>query len=56
MKTKKFGTKLLLLKCSILLFLIGILGFTSCKKDDDDIQPEYGVPMSLIADEDIAED
>jgi hypothetical protein len=55
MKTKKIGTKLLLLRCSFLLFLIGILGFSSCDKDDDDIQPEYGVPMSLIADDTVEE-
>lgn len=44
---KRISYKMLLIKSSIIIFLLGLFGFTSCDKDDD-IQPEYGVPVSLI--------
>ncbi|PLX05759.1 MAG: hypothetical protein C0596_18870 [Marinilabiliales bacterium] len=36
--------KFLALKSSILIAVLGLLGFTSCG-DDDDIHPEYGVKI-----------
>lgn len=43
---KRIKLKLLFLKCTALLAILGLCNFSSCEKDDP--QPEYGVPVSLI--------
>lgn len=40
---KKLKFRYLTTKAGILLGLLALLGFAAC--DDDDIQPEYGVPV-----------
>ncbi len=43
-KNLKMRNKYLILKSSILIVILGLLGFYSCG-DNDDIQPEYGVKV-----------
>lgn len=40
---KKLKFRYLTTKAGILLSLLALLGFAAC--DDEDIQPEYGVPV-----------
>ncbi len=49
---KKVRKKILLLHCSILVYILSAFGFNSCKKNDEppDIQPMYGAPVSYYSD------